>query len=614
VSATTQRGETWPLLLFSLAVFGFLYVPLLVLIVFSFNESRLMMDWQGFTTMWYRILSQDSRMLDSLANSLWVALWTTLLSLGIGVPAGVALAQGLPRANRAFELLVLLPLIVPEIILAVAFAGVYGVAEIRLSFLTIIITHVAFSLSYVILLVRSRMARLDPALVEAALDLNAPERVVFTRVILPHLVPALVSAALIVFTISLDDYVITSFVAGVGSTTLPLQIYSMAKEGLTPEINAICTILLVATLLMVLLAHWVQNTALSWRKATPAVVLLAVLLGGPLAWSHWGQASQSPQELNLFIWSSYLSPDTLKVFEQRFQARVQCDLYDSNEALLAKLQAGNAGYDIVVPGDYTVQILRRRGLLSPIDKGKIPNLGKNLDPQFLNRAFDPGNRYSVPYIFGTTGIGYRKEFVPQPVESWRILWNDRYRNRIVMLDDMRENFGAALKLMGHSINSQNTDEVQRARQLLERQKPLLRAYNSSNFQELLVSGDAWLVQGWNGQIVRAALENPNIGYFIPREGTMLFVDSFCIPLNAAHKALAHQFINYMLEPETAAAVMNHTGYTVANRAARPLVKRALLNHPALFPDSATVAKCEMLEDIGDTILLYDRLWTEVKSR
>ena len=460
MSATTQRVETWPLLLFSLAVFGFLYVPLLVLVLFSFNESRLMMDWQGFTTMWYRILSQDSRMLDSLANSLWVAFWTTLLSLGIGVPAGVALAQGLPRANRAFELLVLLPLIVPEIILAVAFAGLYGVAHIRLSFLTIIITHVAFSLSYVILLVRSRMARLDPALIEAALDLNATERVVFTRVIVPHLVPALVSAALIVFTISLDDYVITSFVAGVGSTTLPLQIYSMAKEGLTPEINAICTILLVATLLMLLLAHWVQNTALSWRKATPAVVLLAVLLGGPLVWSHWGQAFQSRQELNLFIWSSYLSPDTLKVFEQRFQARVQCDLYDSNEALLAKLQAGNAGYDIVVPGDYTVQILRRRGLLSPIDKGKIPNMEENLDPQFLNRAFDPGNRHSVPYIWGTTGIGYRKDVVPQPLESWRILWDDRYRNRIVMLDDMRENFGAALKLMGHSINSQNTDEVQ----------------------------------------------------------------------------------------------------------------------------------------------------------
>jgi len=571
-----------------------------------------MMDWQGFTTMWYRILSQDSRMIASLANSLWVAFWTTLLSLGIGVPAGVALAQGLPRANRVFELLVLLPLIVPEIILAVGFAGLYGAAQIRLSFWTIIATHVAFSLSYVILLVRSRMARLDPALIEAALDLNATERAVFARVILPHLVPALVSAALIVFIISLDDYVITSFVAGVGNTTLPLQIYSMAKEGLTPEINAICTILMVVTLLMLLLAHWIQNKALSWRKAIPAVVLLAGLLGGPLVWSHWGQPPR--QELNLFIWSSYLAPDTLKVFEQRFQARVQCDLYDSNEALLAKLQAGTAGYDIVVPGDYTVQTLRRRGLLSPIDKGKIPNLERNLDPQFLNRAFDPGNRYSVPYIWGTTGIGYRKDFVPQPLESWRILWDDRYRNRIVMLDDMRENFGAALKLTGHSINSRNPDEIRRAQRLLEQQKPLLQAYNSSNFQELLVSGDAWLVQGWNGQIVKAALDNPNIGYFIPREGTALFVDSFCIPANAAHQELAHQFINYMLEPETAAAVMNHTGYTVANRAARAFAKRALVNHPALFPDSATLANCEMLEDIGETVLLYDRLWTEVKSR
>jgi spermidine/putrescine transport system permease protein len=601
------------LLLFTLAIFAFLYLPLAVLLIFSFNESRLMMDWQGFTTLWYRILFQDERLLDALANSLWIALWTTVLSLLLGIPAGVGLARRSPKGSVFFEALLLLPLVVPEIILAVAFAGLYGFAKLRFSFWTVVITHVAFSLSYVILMVRSRMARLDPSLVEAAMDLGAGPGQTFFRIVLPHLTPAALASSLMVFTISLDDYVITSFVAGAGNTTLPLQIYSMAKEGLTPEINAVCTLLMVLTLMMAFAAQWTQRAAVSWRKMMPALLLIATVAIGPLAWHRWTIAADR-QVLNLYIWSGYLAPDTLKVFEQRFQARVQCDLYDSVEALLAKLQSGNSGYDIVVPSDYAVQILQRQRLLSPLDKAQIPNLERNLDPQFLGRPFDPGNRYSVPYTWGTTGIGYRKDRVGQITDGWQVLWEEQYRGKIVMLDDMRENFAAALKLSGFSINSHDPAQLEAAKALLDKQKPLLQAYNSSNFQELLVSGDAWLVQGWNGQIVKAARGNPNIGYLLPKEGTTLFIDSFCIPAGASHKTLAHQFINYMLEPETAAAVVNHTGYTVANRAARSYIDKALLSNPALFPDSTVLAKCEMLEDLGDTALMVDRLWTEVRSK
>ena len=613
MTASTSRFTHPKLFLFTLAIFVFLYLPLAVLLIFSFNESRLMMDWQGLTTLWYRILFQDERMLDALANSLWVAFWTTVLSLLLGVPAGVGLARRSLKGNVLFEALLLLPLVVPEIILAVAFAGLYGFAKLRLSFWTIVITHVAFSLSYVILMVRSRMARLDQSLIEAAMDLGAGPGQTFHRVLLPHLTPAVLASSLMVFTISLDDYVITSFVAGAGNTTLPLQIYSMAKEGLTPEINAVCTLLMVVTVMMALAAQWAQRAAVSWRRMVPVLLLIAAIAIGPLAWSRWTVAGER-QVLNLYIWSGYLAPDTLKVFEQRFQARVQCDLYDSVEALLAKLQSGNSGYDIVVPSDYAVQILQRQRWLSPLDKAQIPNLERNLDPQFLGRPFDPGNLYSVPYTWGTTGIGYRKDRVGQIADGWQVLWDAQYRGKIVMLDDMRENFGAALKLSGFSINSRDPVQLEAAKALLDKQKPLLQAYNSSNFQDLLVSGDAWLVQGWNGQIVKAARENPNIGYFLPKEGTTLFIDSFCIPAGASHKALAHQFINYMLEPETAAAVVNHTGYTVANRAARPYINKVFLNNPALFPDSTLLDKCEMLEDLGDTALVVDRLWTEVRSK
>jgi len=613
MTAITSRLANPKLFFFTLAIFAFLYLPLAVLLTFSFNESRLMMDWQGFTTLWYRILFQDERMLDAIANSLCIALWTTVLSLLLGVPAGVGLARRSPNGNVFFEVLLLLPLVVPEIILAVAFAGLYGFAKLRLSFWTIVTTHVAFSLSYVILMVRSRMARLDPSLVEAAMDLGAGPSQTFFRILLPHLTPAVLASSLMVFTISLDDYVITSFVAGAGNTTLPLQIYSMAKEGLTPEINAVCTLLMAVTVLMALVAQWAQRAAVSWQRMIPALLLIAAIAIGPLAWSRWTVAGDR-QILNLYIWSGYLAPDTLKVFEQRFQVRVQVDLYDSVEALLAKLQSGNSGYDIVVPSDYAVQILQRQRLLSLLDKAQIPNAEPNLDPQFLRKPFDPENLYSVPYTWGTTGIGYRKDRVGQLTGSWQVLWEERYQGKIVMLDDMRENFGVALKLSGSSINSRDLLQLEAAKTLLEKQKPLLQAYNSSNFQELLISGDAWLVQGWNGQIVKAAREDPNIGYLLPKEGTTIFIDSFCIPAGAAHRALAHRFINYMLEPETAAAVVNHTGYTVANRAARPYIHKALLSNPALFPNSTLLERCEMLEDLGDTALVYDRLWTEVRSK
>ncbi|PYV38935.1 MAG: hypothetical protein DMG06_24425 [Acidobacteria bacterium] len=602
------------LFLATLTVFAFLYVPLLVLVLFSFNRSRLMVDWEGFTTIWFRILRTDTRMLDSLANSLWVAFWTTLASLMIGIPAGVGLSRGIKRIGTLFELLVLLPLLVPEIVLAVAFAAFYGLARIRLSFLTVVMTHVAFSLSYVILLIRSRMARLDKSLVEAAMDLQASGRTVFFRVILPHLVPAIISSALMVFIISLDDYVITSFVAGVGNTTLPLQIYSMVKEGITPEINAVCTVLLMVTLMAVLLTHFFQASTLRLRKALLGFCLILAVISSPLWWPRLSSGQEHRQTLNLFIWSAYLAPDTLKVFEQRFNARVQFDLYDSIEALLAKLLAGNTGYDVVVPSDYAVHIAINRGLLSPIDKNKLPNFEQNLDPQFLNKSFDPGNRHSVPYIWGTTGIGYRKDFIQEPVGSWRILWKEKYKNKIVMLDDMRENFGVALKMAGFSLNSRDVSEIQKAKKLLEQQKPLVRAYNSSNFQEILASGDAWLILGWNGQILKMARDNPNIGYCIPQEGTTLFIDNFCIPADAPHKELAHQFINYMLEPDTAAAIVNYTGYAVANRAAAPYIAKWLINNRALFPDSRDLEKCETIEDLGEVLLLYDRYWTEIKSK
>jgi len=303
----------------------------------------------------------------------------------------------------------------------------------------------------------------------------------------------------------------------------------------------------------------------------------------------------------------------ITAFEARFDAKLNVELYDSNEALLAKLQSGGSSYDIIVPSDYMVTVLRGQGILEEIDRDRLTNFS-NLDPQFVELPFDSENQYSIPYMWGTTGIGYRKDKVSEPVESWASLWDGRYEDRLAMLDDVREVLGAALKLMGKSLNSTDADDLQEAARLLEEQKPLLKAYDSGGFDQLLLSGDVWIAQGYSGQIAKAMAENPNIGYAIPKEGCTFFVDNLCIPRGAAHKDLALEFINYILEAKTAASIANGTGFSSPNLAARGFIRPDLLTNEAAYPPREALERCELIKELGTAITLYDRFWTEIKSK
>jgi spermidine/putrescine-binding protein len=317
--------------------------------------------------------------------------------------------------------------------------------------------------------------------------------------------------------------------------------------------------------------------------------------------------------LNLYIWSSYLAQNTIKDFEARFGTRVHVDLYESNEALLAKLKSERIGYDVIVPSDYMVEIMIREKLLAPIDKSKIPNLS-NVESRFLNQTFDPGSQYSVPYNWGTTGIGYRTDKIKEKIESWAILWDEKYRDRIAMLDDMREDFAAALKFKGHSLNSTDPRQVAEAKDLLLRQKPLVKTYIPAGIPEILLSGDAWIIHAYSGQVAKAAAENPHIAYLLPKEGATIWVDNFAIPATALHKELAYTFINYMLEPRVAADVCQFTHYSTANREAKSLVSPELRSNTTLFPTEEQLKNCEFVKDLGDAVGMYDKYWTEIKAQ
>jgi spermidine/putrescine transport system permease protein len=594
--------------LWSLVVYLFLYAPLAVLAGFSFNRERLTARWRGFTLDWYVRLLDNTQVLAALRNSLLVAATATLLATAIGTAAALAFHRHRFRRQATLDGLLVLPIVIPEIVMAASLLLLFAGLGLRLGFLTVVLAHVAFSVSYAVVVVRARLAGFDRGLEEAAMDLGAGPWRVFFRVTLPGIAPGVLAAALLVFALSIDDYVITSFVAGVGSTTLPLQIYSMVRSGISPEINAVSTVLLVATALLLFAAWRLEQGARVRAAASPAVLGLAIL-GAPFVLV--GPAAPADRVLNVFIWSGYVPPEAVRSFEARHGVRVNVDLYDSLEALLAKLQAGNASYDVVCPSSYAVEILLAQDLLQPLDHSALPHLA-NVDPAWLDRDFDPGNRHTVPYFAGTCGIGYRRSRVGE-VDSWGALWDPRWKGRVLMLDDPRETFAAALRRLGRSVNTADEPTLRKARRLLVEQKPLVRAYDSANFEDALLAGDVWLAQGWNGEFARVMALDPDLAYVVPKEGSTTFLDSLAIPTGAPHPRLAHAFLDFAMEAEVAAEICRSMRYTTPNRAATTLLPPEVRGDPAIFPPPEVLARTELLRDIGPATVLYDRLWTEVKT-
>jgi len=596
--------------LFSGAVYIFLYAPIAVLIAFSFNDSRFSTVWRGFTWHWYGLAWRDRELIGSLRVSLIVAVTTTVFATIVGTSAAIALARRRIKYKRAAQTILFLPVIIPEIVIGFATAGLFALIGIAFGLGTIVAAHVAFSISYVVFIVRARLAGLNYTLEEAAMDLGASPIQTFLRVTLPSIAPAMISAGLLVFTISLDDYVITSFIAGPGTTTLPLKIYSMVKTGVTPEINAISTVLLGVTIALVFVSERLSAGRLSRVASGFGVAGLALLvlfaLGGHRSSARGG-------ELNVFIWSNYLPDSVISEFEKRFDAHVNVELFDSNEALLARLQAGGANYDIVVPSDYMVTVLKEQALIEELNRDMLTNFS-NLDPAFVALPYDSDNRYSVAYMWGTTGIAYRTDKVESAPDSWSVMWDPKYKDRLAMLDDVRETFGAALKLMGKSLNSTDADDIRAAAALLLRQKPLLKAYDSGGFDQLLLSGDVWIAQGYSGNIAHAMSESPLIGYVIPKEGCTRFVDNLCIPRGSQHRELAHEFINFVLEAKIAGEIASLTGFSSANREARRFIQPEMLSNEAAYPSTAALDRCEFIVELGPAISLYDRYWTEIKSK
>jgi spermidine/putrescine-binding protein len=319
------------------------------------------------------------------------------------------------------------------------------------------------------------------------------------------------------------------------------------------------------------------------------------------------------RKVNIYIWTNYLPDDVLADFERRTGIDATVDTYDSNEILLEKLQSSVTDYDVVVPSDYMLRILTSEKLLLPLDRQRLPGFA-NLDPRFLNQEFDPGNRHSVPYLWGTTGIGYDKAKVGA-IDSWNALFDERHAGRILMLDDPREAFGVGLKLMGRSINETDPAVLRQVAERLKAQKRLVKTYNSSDFANLLAAGDVDVSHGWNGELAEVVAKDPKrFAYVVPKEGSTLWIDSLAIPAKATHVDEAYAFLDFVMEPEIAARIVNGVHYAGANQAALDRIAPAIRNDPSIYPPKEVLDRCELLRDLGPTTQLLDELWTEVKAQ
>jgi spermidine/putrescine-binding protein len=327
-----------------------------------------------------------------------------------------------------------------------------------------------------------------------------------------------------------------------------------------------------------------------------------------------GGCKPEERHLNIYIWTNYLPEDVVADFEKRTGIETRVDTYDSNETILAKLQSGVADYDIVVPSDYMLKVMIPQKLLREIDHARLQGFA-NLEPRLLDQQFDPGNRHSIPYLWGTTGIGYDRTKVAAPVDSWEALFDPRHAGRILMLDDEREAFGAALRLMGRSINETDPVVLRQAAEKLKQQKKLVRTYNSSDFANLLAAGDVDVAQGFNGELAEVvAASQGRLAYVIPKEGGTLWIDSLAIPASAQNVDAAYEFLRFVLEPEIAARIVNDVHYAGANQAALEKIDAAIRNDPAIYPPREILDRCELIEDLGETTQLVDELWTEVKAQ
>ena len=612
-------------------IFILLYAPIVTLIVLSFNQSKTRAKWGGFTLKWYKELLKNEQIMSAFYTTLIIAFVSAAIATVIGTAAAIAI-QGMKQKWKTMYMgLTNIPMMNAEIVMGVSLMLLFIAFHMTLGFGTILIAHITFNIPYVILSVLPKLKQTNRYTYEAALDLGASPVKAFFKVVFPDIVPGVFSGFMLAFTMSLDDFVITHFTKGPGIDTLSTKIYTEVRKGIKPEIYALSTIMFVTVLVLLILVNYSpkeeEESAVRKKVRRPSkvkktliqrvipVAICIVFIGGGFYYAKESDVLND-EKLVVYNWGEYIDPEVLTMFEEETGIDIVYEEFETNEILYPKISSGAIAYDVICPSDYMIQRMIENDLLSEINFDNIPNL-KNIGKQYLeqSRQFDPENKYSVSYCWGTVGILYNKMMVDEPVDSWSILWDPKYKDNILMQDSVRDAFGVTLKYLGYSLNSIDLDELTEAKNLLIEQKPLVQAYVIDQVRDKMIGNEAALGVIYSGEAIYTQKENPNLEYVIPKEGSNIWIDSWVIPKNAEHKENAEKFINFLCRPDIALMNFEYITYSTPNEAARELIEdESIRNSEIAFPDLSKYDNLETFQYLGtEADQVYGDLWNKVKS-
>ena len=616
--------------LITILIFVFLYIPMAVLIVASFSTGKDITKFEGFTLQQYAELFRDKDLLGLLGNSILIALLSTGISVGFGTVAAIGIHSLKPRMRKLVMSLTNIPMTNPDIVTGVSLSllfvfvgtGMLGQRE-SLNFWTLLLAHVTFGLPYVILNVMPKLQQMNPALTDAAMDLGCTPVQAFFKVVIHEIMPGVVAGGIMAFTMSLDDFVISYFVTGPDFVTLPVEIYTYTKKPIHPKVYAMFTLLFGLILVLMLTMNLLQLRAgkqkESKRPASKGMIIAKRCVAGVVAacllvgcgFLLFG-SRQEQITLNVYNWGMNMADgtdgtmDLVAEFERRYpHIKVNMSEYDSNETLYSKLSAGGITVDVIIPSDYMIDRMIAEDMLLELDFDNIPNFSY-VDEQFRNPDYDPENKYSVPYTWGTVGILYNTKYVDEEdVTGWELLWNEKYAGKILMIDNSRDAFGIAQYLLGYDVNTMDKEELQHCADKLKEQVPLVQQYVMDQIYATMENEDASISTYYAGDCMLMMEENPDLAFYLPEDqGFNLFTDAMCIPKCCKEKEAAELFINFLCDPEISGANMDYICYASPVSAAKDYMEDYLRESEVVYPSEEVLAKGTAYAFLSEEISRY----------
>lgn len=619
--------------LYLIVIAIFLYLPIGTLMVLSFNSGKSMSSWQGFSLKWYEEMFSNAEIMEALGNTLTIALWASIIATIIGVLASIAMNRMTDRRRSVYMGLNNIPLLNADIVTGIAIMMSFLMFGISLNYMSVLFAHITFCIPYVILSVMPRFKQLENHTYEAALDLGATPVYAFFKIMLPDLMPGIVSGFLLSFTMSVDDFVITHFTRGAGINTLSTLIYSQLKVGVRPTLYALSTCIFVGVLIILILANVLKKTKVVPKKArqgsmketeyvyesgvSPKKIFIAVAILLIISLIAIGFTPSTPGEVlengvvYIYNFGDYIDPDIVEEFEEETGYSVVMDYFDTNEEMYPVIKNHTADYDLICASDYMIDKLIKEDLLTEINFKNIKNI-KYLMPEVRDfvEDFDPGMKYSVPHTWGTYGIIFNRDMVELDEEtSWAVLWDEENSGQVIMPNSIREAFMVSAKLLGYSMNTTDESEIKEITEKLIEQKPLVYSYANDNTRDLMIGNSAAMAVISSGDVLYAQEENDALDFIVPVEGSEVWTDCWAIPKSVKNKSGAEAWINFMYTKDIAKANFEYLTYAIPN-----IEIRDLMDNPILNPAPKVLGRCETLKNLGsDADDMYSRFWKRFKA-